>query len=381
MKIISLLLLSALFATANIESTPPAAAPSFAIGQKVIIPQLGLLWMRLDEQAGQGAFAVALGFGPLPKTRLYPGELISIKTSDATGDEIATSAYYEFNKGRSTVFFEFSRMPQGGWVLMEGSVAMSPDYSEEKYTVKLGGDAQKIQGDGFSYACSVDAERPHEFIFHQRGFGHLTQMGFYDEQGKYIDPLANRVIKSQGGDLDMAFIFDKGVDLSKLSFRLERRVAKSPQIVPVKLRFNIAGAETAGESVPHQGRPPIALSSPPAELGSMRVTSYSLAQRAGVAGGRFHGVNLGILLTPPTGKKVVIKPKQRIKFDDGGGFNHPANLSFVTPKEGGTILLSFSIDTVPRALPFAMKGDIETEVDGQPMTLPIELTFNSFPGK
>ncbi len=347
----------------------------------MIIPQLGLLWMRLHEQAGQGDFAVALGFGTLTKTRLYPGEFINIKTTDAAGNEIPTASYYEFNKGRSTVFFEFSRMPQGDWVLMEGSVAMSPDYSEEKYSVKLGGDAQKVQGNGFSYACSVDADRPHEFIFHQTGFAHITQMGFYDEQGKYIDPLANRMIKSQGGSSDMAFIFDQDVDLSKLSFRLERRVAKNPQIVPVKLRFSIAGVETLAESVMPQGTAPIALSAPPAELGTMRVTSYSLAQRAGVAGGRFHGVNLGMLLTPPRGKKVVIKPKQRIKFDDGGGFIHPANLTFVTPKEGGALLLSFSIDAVPRALPFVMKGDIETEVDGKPVTLPIELTFNSFPRK
>ncbi len=342
------------------------------------MPQLGLMWMKHDEQAGQQEFALAVGFHALYNPRLYPGKNIEITATDATGAVIPASSYYEFNKGRATIFIEFSRMPQGGWVALEGQASMSKQYREESYSIKPAGAQQSVEGEGFALSCSVDGSKPHEFLYREKGFGHVTYMQFYDAQGREIEPLANRTLENNGVVREMVFIFAPTVEASSLSFAVKRREAQAAVDVPIKLRINLAGgdvsAEAMGVRVPATQLAPLS-----AGLGSLRWVFYSQARRAGVARGRYEAVNLGLLYSPPEGKKVIIRPQQKIQFHDGRGGILPAHLSFVTARENGDVLLSFRVDGVAASTPFGLYGALQAELGGESVLLPIKLDIGAFP--
>ncbi len=354
---------------------PLHAQTTQPFNQKVITTQPGLIWLEKGEKS---LYAVSIAFSTLSGERLYPGKKLNLTITDSMGNDIPAKTYYEFDQGRAAVFCELSKMPQGSWLEISGTVDAGTEYSEESFFIKTNSAQQEHKGDGYSYSCT--AAQKNEFVLHERGYTFVTMMSFKDEQGKEVNPLYNRVLRRDANERDFSFVFADDIDVSQLRFEIERREAKDPQSVPVNLRFNAVGLPVNKDS-PTSEEKPIAIGAIPAEIGSLKLKNMSIAHRSGVSRGRFEASRVVLTLTPAKDTTVAITAKQKVTYSDASGFSIPATLEFVTAKEDGTVNLTFNIDSAPHALPFTLSGDLKVSVQGEESSLPIQFIIQGFPQK
>ncbi len=370
MKLIPLLALLSLPLHAQ-ESARPVYT------QNLIITRSGLVWLELGDSP---LYAFSIAFSDISAAQLYPGKKLHLEIKDSTGMNIPAQFSYDFDAGRASVFCKLSRIPEGAWLHVTGSIEAATEYQEESFSLKIGTAQEEHTGEGYRYSCS--APEKNEFVLHERGFTFPTMMTFLDEEGREINPLYNRVLKSDAQLRDLAFVFADDIDVRQLSFKIERREARSPQEVPVNLRLNVAGLGVESSSATHS-TPSIEIAPIPKSLGILHFYNMNIAHRAGVSRGRYEATNIGLVLAHPSDTRVEITPKQKIIFRDGKGKQLPATLKFVTPMKGepSNKRLTFNIDGVPQALPMQLSGEVKATVNGEQTTLPISFKLSGFPKK
>ncbi len=368
MRITSLLLLTALSTLSQ---------PFNPATQDIIASQLGLIWL---QEEGKPPFAVGITLGTMSSERLYPGKHIKLTAKDSLGNSYELETEYDFNSQRALIMAIFPKMPQGTWVEITGEIEASSEYHVEKLSIPLNKADTVVKGEGYSLHCTQSDSSI--ITLHERGFTHVTRIDIVNDKGQSVDPDGNSVSSFGTQQRDTRFYYGEDVDVSKFIVNVERREAKKPIAVPVKLRFDLAG-NSPKDSSADENKGGIELAPIPAELGKMRFGGYSLTRRAGVAGGRYEAMQFSLDFTPKETGDLVIPAGQKVLFTDGKGQTLKASLDFVVieapgMKEGDSKLI-FRIDGQPQAMPLHLSGAIKVRQNGgKEATLPLDLTIKGF---